>query len=328
MFDTMTGVKVVGGVCGTLLIFLFTNWAAEALYFGGEGEGATAEKQAYTIQVADAGASSDATTAPAAPTYADVYKTADAAKGEALFGKCKACHRTDGQNAVGPHLNGVLDRKRATVEGFSYSSAMASSHDPWTPENIFQFIKKPSDYVPGTKMGFAGLPDPQQRADLIAYLATISPGSSAAPTEAAAPAASSAAPAAAPAASSEAPAAAPAAASGSDASAGPTFADYSDKIDVAAGKKVFNKCRACHSIDGKNGVGPHLNGVVGRDRASVEGFSYSNAMDASHTPWTAQELFDFLKKPSDYVKGTKMPFAGLADPQQRADLIGYLETQK
>ncbi len=68
--------------------------------------------------------------------------------------------------------------------------------------------------------------------------------------------------------------------------------------------------------------------MVGRDRASVEGFNYSKAMDASHAPWTAQELFDFLKKPSDYVRGTKMPFAGLADPQQRADLIGYLETLK
>ena len=173
MFDQMTLVKAVGGFCGALLIFLFANWAAQTLYFGGEGGDAGA--QAYTIVVAEAAsAATTDTSAPADPAYADVSAAADATAGEKTFKACKACHHINGTNATGPHLNGVVGRPRASVDGFQYSEAMASKKgDPWTPENLYLFLKSPKADVPGTKMGFAGLPHPEDRANLIAYLSTL-----------------------------------------------------------------------------------------------------------------------------------------------------------
>ncbi|MGV8985474.1 MAG: c-type cytochrome [Cypionkella sp.] len=173
MFDTMTTTKIVGGVCGTLLFFLFGNWAAEALYGFGEQPHEAERTYAYNIPV-EGGESADAAAAPAAdPAYTEVAATADAAAGEKTFGKCKSCHSVEGKNMTGPHLNGVEGRARGSVEGFKYSDAMASMHDPWTPEEMYHFLKAPKEYVPGTKMGFVGLPSPQDRANVIAYLATM-----------------------------------------------------------------------------------------------------------------------------------------------------------
>jgi cytochrome c2 len=95
--------------------------------------------------------------------------------------------------------------------------------------------------------------------------------------------------------------------------------------DAAAGEKLFRRCAACHKLeDGKNGIGPHLWGVVGRDVASVEGYQYSDAMQAHEGAWTAQHLSDYIAAPHDVVPGTKMAFAGLKDEQDRIDLITYL----
>ena len=171
MFDTMTLTKIVGSVCGALLIFLFGNWAAESIYGLGEDSYAEGAPQAYSVAT-EAVASTD-TTAAADPAYADVAATADPAAGEKTFGKCKSCHKVDGNNATGPHLNGVVGRARGSVEGFAYSDAMKSKHDPWAPELIYEFIKAPKAYVPGTKMSFAGLAAPQDRANVIAYLSTL-----------------------------------------------------------------------------------------------------------------------------------------------------------
>lgn len=73
---------------------------------------------------------------------------------------------------TGPHMNGVVGRARASVAGYAYSAGMASVQVPWTGEELYAFLKAPKQYVPGTKMGFAGLASPQDRANLIAYLAT------------------------------------------------------------------------------------------------------------------------------------------------------------
>lgn len=174
MFDTMTITKAVGAVCGALLFFLLVNWAAETIYFGGaEGGGEAEVARAYAIGGDTAAAAPAGDAAAADPAYADVAATADAAAGEKVFGKCKACHKIDGTNATGPHLNGVVNRARGTVEGFGYSDAMKSKNDPWTPENLYLFLKNPKADVPGTKMGFAGLPKPEDRANVIAYLETL-----------------------------------------------------------------------------------------------------------------------------------------------------------
>lgn len=172
MFDTMTITKVLGAVCGSLLVFLLGNWAAEALYSNGAGEGGEEIAQAYTIDTG-AGESSEGA-AEEGPPFADIYAAADLAAGEKIFTKCKACHKVDGENGTGPHLNGVVDRPAGSVEGFEYSDALlAMNQEPWAPERMNGFLTNPKTYAPGTKMGFAGLAKVEDRANVIAYLASI-----------------------------------------------------------------------------------------------------------------------------------------------------------
>jgi cytochrome c len=109
----------------------------------------------------------------------------------------------------------------------------------------------------------------------------------------------------------------------------PNAAFASLKGDVANGEKVYARCAACHSLEaGKNGLGPSLHGVVGREAGKVAGFNYSPANVASHMTWTGDALFTYLKNPREVMPGTKMSFAGISEPQQRADVIAYLETKK
>ena len=101
--------------------------------------------------------------------------------------------------------------------------------------------------------------------------------------------------------------------------------------DAAAGEKIFKKCKACHMVgDGaKSRVGPMLNGIVGNEIASVDGFKYSKAFMAKKDEglaWTEEVLDAYLTKPKKYIKGTKMSFPGLKKEQQRADIIAYLKT--
>ncbi len=172
MFDTMTMTKVTGAVCGSLLVFLLAGWAAEGIYaMDAGGHGAEGEvQQAYVI---DTGAEPETTEAAAeGPDFATVLASADAAAGEKVFAKCKACHKMDGVDGTGPHLNGVVDRAKASIAGFGYSdSLVAMAADKWTPENLNAFLTNPKAYVPGTKMSFAGLPKVEDRANVIAYLA-------------------------------------------------------------------------------------------------------------------------------------------------------------
>jgi cytochrome c len=116
--------------------------------------------------------------APAAelPPIGPLLAGANVEAGKALFMKqCFTCHTADkgGANKVGPNLWDVVGRKKASHEGFSYSSAMQAKGGDWTYEDINHLIAKPTAYVKGTKMAFAGLPKEQQRADVIAYLRTM-----------------------------------------------------------------------------------------------------------------------------------------------------------
>jgi cytochrome c len=99
--------------------------------------------------------------------------------------------------------------------------------------------------------------------------------------------------------------------------------------DAAAGKTVFAKCAVCHTTDpAKKGIGPTLFGVVGRPSASVQGFSYSEAMKAANKTWDETTLDVYLKDPKALVPGTKMVFAGLPKAEDRANVIAYLATLK
>jgi cytochrome c len=116
----------------------------------------------------------EAATAPAGGgEVVALLAKASADNGKAIFGKCKACHNVEkGKPAmVGPNLWGVVDRPKGSFEGFKYSAGMTAKGGNWTFADLATFISKPSAYVAGTKMVFAGLPNAADAADVIAYLA-------------------------------------------------------------------------------------------------------------------------------------------------------------
>ncbi len=96
--------------------------------------------------------------------------------------------------------------------------------------------------------------------------------------------------------------------------------------NVSDGQKVFKKCSACHSIkkNGKNKIGPALYNVIGRNVAALENYKYSKAFLAYGKSWTFEEMNSFLIKPQEYIKGTKMAFAGLKKEKDRASVILYM----
>jgi cytochrome c len=100
------------------------------------------------------------------------YNTADLANGEAKFALCQSCHTVQpgGANMTGPNLHGVFGRHTASVEGFKYSDALKGADFTWDGTHLDEWLTKPQDFLPGTKMTFPGLKDPKDRADLIAYL--------------------------------------------------------------------------------------------------------------------------------------------------------------
>jgi cytochrome c len=172
MFDTMTMTKVVGAFCGSLLVFLLGSWAASIIYGTYEGTHHE-EEQAYSIEVPEAAGEAEAE--PDIPIE-ERLAAGDATAGERVFSKCAACHKLDGSDGVGPHLNGVVNRPKAAIAGFGYSSAiLAVADQAWSPENLYGFLENPKGYMEGTAMNFAGLPKSEDRANLIAYLATTQP---------------------------------------------------------------------------------------------------------------------------------------------------------
>jgi cytochrome c len=164
--NTMEITKFVGAICGSLLIFLLIQMASHAIF------DTHSDVVAFAVETPEGGGGEEGAAAEDVDVAA-LVSAADAAKGETVFKKCAACHKLDGANAVGPHLDGVVGRPVAAVEGFSYSDAMVAHGGEWTPEELFAFLANPKKDVPGTKMAFAGLPKPEDRANVIAYLETV-----------------------------------------------------------------------------------------------------------------------------------------------------------
>jgi cytochrome c len=88
----------------------------------------------------------------------------------------------------------------------------------------------------------------------------------------------------------------------------------------------FTQCAVCHSVDGSKGTGPTLKGVIGRESGSVPGFRYSRAMKGAQITWDDQSLDRYLADPQEFVPGNAMPFSGLSDAAERAEIIAYLKT--
>lgn len=168
MFDTMTLTKVVGGVCGTLLIFLLGKWVADELYHVGGGHGGD-HASAYIIEIEEK-EPVDVIEVP----FADLLASADIGKGEKVWGKCRACHKLEaGENGTGPYLYGIVGRDVGAAEGFKYSGKLNDATDVWSTDALNAFLENPKGYAPGTSMSFKGLSKPVDRANVIAYLDSI-----------------------------------------------------------------------------------------------------------------------------------------------------------
>ena len=190
--DSFEWNKIAGAVLGTLIFVLVIKFGTEAIF-----EIPKPAKPGYVVEGVTEEASNTNTAAPAEealPDWGTVLPTADAAAGQKISARCEQCHDLSkgGPNKIGPNLWGVLGRARATHPDFSYSGAMNASHDVWSFNNFFKFIKSPAADVPGTKMSFAGLRSAQDRINLIAWLRTQGdsplPIPAPAPAKAAAPA--------------------------------------------------------------------------------------------------------------------------------------------
>lgn len=169
MIDTMTATKVLGGLAGTLLVFLLGGWAAETIYAGGgHGEG----ELSYVI--VEEGGEGGGEAVEEGPSFEEVYASADPAAGEGQFRACQACHVVEeGVNGTGPSLYGVVGRPAGAMDGFNYSGALTAVVDVWTPEHLNEFLAAPKSYTPGTSMGYNGMRKIEDRANLIAWLDSL-----------------------------------------------------------------------------------------------------------------------------------------------------------
>lgn len=166
--------KLIGAFLATIFVMFSVILASDALF-------AThaPETPGFAIEVAEAPAGGGAA-AEDKPSALSLLASADPAAGEAVFRKCAACHTADkgGANKIGPNLWDVVNRPIASHEGFSYSSAMrefsegGSQH--WDYEHLSHFLVAPRSLVNGTAMAFAGIKNPQEEANLIAYLRSLS----------------------------------------------------------------------------------------------------------------------------------------------------------
>ncbi|WP_033075524.1 c-type cytochrome [Sphingopyxis sp. MWB1] len=125
------------------------------------------EKPGFPLEDADAGGEAES-----AVPLANLLAAADPAKGETVFAKCAACHTIEagGANGIGPNLYGALGKAHGHVPGFAYSDALKSVPGNWDFASMDEWLKSPRKYAPGTKMSFAGLSSPEDRANLIVYM--------------------------------------------------------------------------------------------------------------------------------------------------------------
>jgi cytochrome c len=165
--------KIAGAVLGTLLITFGLGIVAEEIFHA-----EAPEKPGYAIAVAEGEGEGQAQGEQAAAVpVATLLQTADPTKGEAAAKPCVACHTFEngGQNKVGPNLWNIVNRPVASHPGFAYSDALkGKANQQWTFEELNAFILDPRSYAPGTKMTYAGLKRDNTRADLLAYLRTLS----------------------------------------------------------------------------------------------------------------------------------------------------------
>jgi cytochrome c len=163
--------KILGAVLGTCLCLLAINIAAGAIFAPEKPA-----KPGYDVAVPEQAPSAKPAEQENQQPIEQLLANADMKRGENSAKKCQACHTFNkgGRNLVGPNLWGIVGRPRASEPGFNYSSAMKAKGGNWTIDDINQFITNPRGFVPGTNMTFAGIPRGSERADVIAYLNSLS----------------------------------------------------------------------------------------------------------------------------------------------------------
>ncbi|TAH37761.1 MAG: cytochrome c family protein [Alphaproteobacteria bacterium] len=164
--------KILAAILCAALLFMITGFISEGL-----SEPEHLKENAYKIEVAETASSGGVAEAPKElPPIAPLLAAASAADGMGISKKCAACHNFDkgGPNKVGPNLWGIVNNKHAHAEGFAYSDAIKGLPGVWDYESLNKFLHKPAKYAPGTKMNFAGISSDKDRANLIAYLRSLS----------------------------------------------------------------------------------------------------------------------------------------------------------
>jgi cytochrome c len=167
--------KIAGAVLGVLLLVMGTGLVAEGIF-----SGPTVKVEGYDLPVAATASTAPAAEAKAVETpIAERLKVADAKRGETGVKACQACHNFEKGAAakVGPALYGVVDRAMGSMTGFNYSAGLkerAAKGDKWDYASLDAFITSPKAYIAGTAMGYAGLTDGAKRADIVAYLRSLS----------------------------------------------------------------------------------------------------------------------------------------------------------